>query len=153
MTVRKGPRGLASIAQIRGERAASGPRWTTAAGATAGLAVVAGLLTHMFVSAHELNAGRQALLAKQRAVVATLGADNITLSPGIYTSLEITGAGPGTVIFQPGVYVFQGGNSAGHALWIDTAGTMVADGVLFYNTGSSYNPTTGMPDSAHIMED
>jgi len=75
LSVRKGPRGLASIAQIRGEREAKGPRWTTAAGATAGVAVVAGLLAHMFVSAHELSAGRQALLAKQRAVVATLGAE------------------------------------------------------------------------------
>jgi hypothetical protein len=43
-------------------------------------------------------------------VVESLGADNITLAPGIYTSLVITGTGSGTVTFHPGVYVFQGGN-------------------------------------------
>jgi hypothetical protein len=37
--------------------------------------VIGGLLAHTFVSAHELNAGRQALLSKQRAVQATLGAE------------------------------------------------------------------------------
>jgi hypothetical protein len=79
-------------------------------------------------------------------VVETLGADNITLSPGIYNSLTITGMGPGTLTFLPGVYVFQGGNGAGNALAINTAGAIVANGVLFYNTGTSYNPTTGTPD-------
>jgi Flp pilus assembly protein TadG len=71
---------------------------------------------------------------------------SFNLSPGIYSSIEITGAGPGTVTFQPGMYVFQGGNSAGHALWIDTGGTIMASGVLFYSTAGSYDPTTGKPD-------
>jgi len=116
LTVRKGPRGLASIAQIRGERAASGPRWTTAAGATAGLAVVAGLLTHMFVSAHELNAGRQALLAKQRAVVATLGAEWFPLRDAIESDVLLAAksfdgdevlpsARSGAFRSQPGIYL------------------------------------------------
>jgi hypothetical protein len=69
-----------------------------------------------------------------------------TLSPGIYSSIEIAGTGPGTVTFQPGVYVFQGGNEAGNALWIDTGGTIVANGVLFYSTASSFNSSTGAPD-------
>jgi hypothetical protein len=79
-------------------------------------------------------------------VAQTLGGDNITLTPGIYTSLVITGPGPGTLTFQPGVYVFQGGDGSGNALTINTAGTIVANGVLFYNTGSSYDPGTGLPD-------
>lgn len=71
---------------------------------------------------------------------------SFTLSPGIYASIEITGVGPGTVTFQPGIYVLQGGNAAGHALSINTGGTIVADGVLFYNTGTSFDVTTGVPD-------
>ncbi len=45
----------------------------------AGGAVIAGLIAHKVVSDHELNAGRQTLLAKQRAVVATLGAEWLPL--------------------------------------------------------------------------
>jgi hypothetical protein len=116
LSVRKGPRGLASIAQIRGERAASGPRWTTAAGATAGFAVVAGLLAHMFVSAHELSAGRQALLAKQRAVVATLGAEWLPLRDALeadvlqatkpYEGDDVQApARSGAFRTQPGIYL------------------------------------------------
>ena len=80
-------------------------------------------------------------------VVDTVGAGNITLSPGIYASLEISGSGSGTVTFQPGVYVLQGGNEAGVALSINTTSTVVASGVLFYNTGNSYAPATGLPDA------
>ena len=55
---RKGPRGLAAIAQIGtiGRRGAG--RWTAQAGFVAGGAVVGGLVAHKFVSEHELNAGR-----------------------------------------------------------------------------------------------
>ncbi len=45
------------------------------AGLVAGGVVVAGLVTHKVVSEHELHTDRQALLAKQRAVARTLGAD------------------------------------------------------------------------------
>ncbi len=79
-------------------------------------------------------------------VVKVVGAANITLSPGIYNSLEISGSGSGTVTFGPGVYVFRGGNDEGKALWIDTTSKIVAEGVLIYNTGSNYDPTTGLPD-------
>jgi hypothetical protein len=71
---RKGPRGLAAIAQNRGERSA-GSKWTTQAGLVAAGAVIAGLVAHKIVGEHELNADREALLAKQRAVVATLGTE------------------------------------------------------------------------------
>jgi hypothetical protein len=76
---RKGPRGLGAIAQNRDDRARGAGRWTAQAGFVAGGAVIAGLIAHKFVSDHELNAGRQALLAKQRAVVATLGAEWLPL--------------------------------------------------------------------------
>jgi hypothetical protein len=76
---RKGPRGLAAIAQNRDDRGRGAGRWTAQAGFVAGGAVIAGLVAHKFVSEHELNAGRQTLLAKQRAVVATLGAEWLPL--------------------------------------------------------------------------
>jgi hypothetical protein len=76
---RKGPRGLGAIAQNRDDRARGAGRWTAQAGFVAGGAVIAGLIAHKVVSEHELNAGRQTLLAKQRAVVATLGAEWLPL--------------------------------------------------------------------------
>jgi hypothetical protein len=45
------------------------------AGVVAGLCVLGGLVSHLLVESHELKADRQALLAKQRAVEATLGAE------------------------------------------------------------------------------
>ncbi|HEX3771869.1 MAG TPA: hypothetical protein VHV30_13425 [Polyangiaceae bacterium] len=72
---RKGPRGLGSIAQARDARSRGETRWTAQAGFVAGAAVLAGLIAHKFVTEHELNTGRQELLSKQRAVVATLGAE------------------------------------------------------------------------------
>jgi len=76
---RKGPRGLGIIAQNRESRGRGENRWTATAGLVAGGAIVAGLIAHKIVSEHELNADRAALLAKQRAVVATLGAEWLPL--------------------------------------------------------------------------
>jgi hypothetical protein len=76
---RKRPRGLGIIAQGREARSRGETRWTAQAGLVAGGAVLAGLIAHKFVSEHELNKDRQALLAKQRAVVATLGAEWLPL--------------------------------------------------------------------------
>jgi hypothetical protein len=73
--LRKGPRGLSAIAQAREDRANRGPKWTATAGLLAAGAVVAGLVTHTVVSQRELSSSKQALLAKQRAVIATLGAE------------------------------------------------------------------------------
>jgi hypothetical protein len=92
-------------------------------------------------------------LAGQTASVQDLsvtlsGTDNVTVFPGVYRSIEVIGAGTGTVTFQPGVYILTGGNASGHALHIDTAATVQAAGVLFYNTGSNYDPSQGTPDSA-----
>jgi hypothetical protein len=60
----------------------------------------------------------------------------------------VTGAGPGTVTFAPGVYVLLGGatNKASVSLYIETGATVVGEGVLFYLTGSDYDPVTGQPD-------
>jgi hypothetical protein len=71
---RKKP-GLPAIAKAREQRASGGARWTTQAGLIAAGAVVAGLIAHKVVGDHELDAARQALLSKQRAVAMTLGAE------------------------------------------------------------------------------
>jgi len=77
--LRKGPRGLPAIAQARETRAQRGPKWTMQAGLVAAGAIAAGLIAHAVVSGRELAAGKQALLARQRAVAATLGAEWLPL--------------------------------------------------------------------------
>jgi hypothetical protein len=67
--------GLPAIAKAREQRSSGGARWTTQAGVIAAGAVVAGLIAHKVVGDRELSADRQALLAKQRAVEMTLGAE------------------------------------------------------------------------------
>src|SRR5262249_49122687 len=62
-----------------------------------------------------------------------------TLSPGIYTSISVSG---GTVTFNPGIYVIQGGQG-GVGINI-TGGTVTGTGVMFYNTSATYSPTTGV---------
>jgi hypothetical protein len=47
------------------------------------------------------------------------------------------------VNFAPGIYVFTGGSNP--ALNI-TGGAVTGTGVMFYNSGSDYNPTSGTPD-------
>ncbi|WP_439629965.1 pilus assembly protein TadG-related protein [Gemmata sp.] len=84
--------------------------------------------------------------APQHVVATLAGSGNVTLAPGIYGSITVTGSGPGSVTFQPGIYVLRGGNAAGHALNIDTGGKVFATSVMFYNTGSNYDPATGAPD-------
>jgi hypothetical protein len=68
-------RGLPAIARARDDRRSGRGRWTTQAGLLAATAVIAGLVAHKVVSERELNHDRQALLAKQRAVAATLGVE------------------------------------------------------------------------------
>jgi hypothetical protein len=86
----------------------------------AGGAVIAGLIAHKVVSDHELNAGRQALLAKQRAVVSTLGAEWLPLRDNLEGDVLRSAATPPsdyasddvqpearTLVFrsQPGLYL------------------------------------------------
>jgi hypothetical protein len=74
--------------------------------------------------------------------------DTVTLSPGIYQSISITG---GTVTFTPGIYVIA--SNTGDSLKIN-GGTLGVgpqtggiSGVMFYNTGKDYDYHTGAPDS------
>jgi hypothetical protein len=70
----------------------------------------------MFVSAHELSSGRQALLAKQRAVIATLGAEWFPLRDAVEADVLLAAkpyegddvqpaARSGTFRTQPGLYL------------------------------------------------
>ncbi len=63
-----------------------------------------------------------------------------SLYPGIYQSINI--AGGSTVTFQPGIYVLAGGG-----LNISNGATISGTGVMFYNTASTYNATTGADGS------
>jgi hypothetical protein len=62
--------------------------------------------------------------------------DTATLSPGIYNDIKITG---GTVTFNSGIYVLNGNQNQG--LSIGGGATVTGSGVMFYATGSSYDPT------------
>ena len=64
------------------------------------------------------------------------------LYPGVYHSISMTG---GNVRMYPGIYVLSPTKSNPTVLSIN-GGTLTANGVMFYNTGSNYNPTTGAPD-------
>jgi hypothetical protein len=68
------------------------------------------------------------------------GKENVTLSPGVYTSIE-TSANV-NVTLEPGIYIIDGGG-------ISMSGNSVlsGNGVMVYNTGSDYNVNTGLPDS------
>jgi len=114
--LRKGPRGLPSIAHAREVRAHRGPTWTMQAGLVAGGAVIAGFVAHLVVSARDLSSTRDALLAKERAVAATVGAEWFPLRDRV--EAEIASAAqpyPGDHIepearagqfrTQPGVYL------------------------------------------------
>jgi hypothetical protein len=68
-------RGLTAIARSREDRSQGRSRWTTQAGLLAGAAILGGLIAHKVVSERELSSDKQALLAKQRSVDATLGAE------------------------------------------------------------------------------
>jgi Flp pilus assembly protein TadG len=68
--------------------------------------------------------------------------DTVTFSPGIYGPISFNG---GTVTFNSGIYVIAGGGiSFGGNETITDNGA----GVMIYNTGSDYDPTTGAPDNA-----
>lgn len=84
----------------------------------------------------------------QQVQIELVEGQEFTLAPGIYASIVVTGTGPGTLTFQPGIYVLSGGDGQGRALDIETGGTVRALGVLFYNTGQDYQPESGLPDQA-----
>lgn len=68
------------------------------------------------------------------------GSQNVTLSPGVYTSIK-TSANV-NVHLNPGVYVIAGGG-----ITMSGNSVLTGEGVLLYNTGDDYNVNTGLPDS------
>jgi len=75
--------------------------------------------------------------------VETVGdVSTLYLFPGIYNSISISG---GNVHFYPGIYVLKPVTGGAKVLTV-SGGSIVANGVMFYNTGSNYNPSTGAPD-------
>jgi len=73
--VKRATRGLAAIERARDDRSRGRVRWGSQAGSIAAAAVIGSVIAYKVVSAHELSSGKEALLAKQRAVAATLGAE------------------------------------------------------------------------------
>jgi hypothetical protein len=67
-----------------------------------------------------------------------LSSNTLNLNPGVYSGISISG---GTVYFAPGIYVLAGGGLSMNG------GTVSGSGVMFYNTGSDYNPSDGTPDT------
>jgi hypothetical protein len=57
--------------------------------------------------------------------------------PGIYSHIHITN---GIVTFQPGIYVITGGRTSAINI---TGGAVTGAGVMFYDTASNYDPSTG----------
>ncbi len=72
---KKKQRGLAAINSAREDRSRGGVKWTTQMGLAGAAVVVGGLIAYKVVGDRELNVGRNELLAKQRAVAVTLGAE------------------------------------------------------------------------------
>lgn len=85
--LKKGPRGLPALTRAREERARRGPQWTMRAGLIAAGAVVISFVAHMIVSSRELRAEKRALLARQRAISATLGAEWFPLRDRLETDI------------------------------------------------------------------
>lgn len=66
----------------------------------------------------------------------------MVLHPGIYNSIDITG---GKVYFIPGIYVVSAKKANQNAVKI-TGGNVMAQGIMIYNTGNSYDAISGAPD-------
>lgn len=78
-----------------------------------------------------------------------VGDPKTTLDPGVYSSIQITGGNPGTVQFNPGIYVILGGGLTIN----NTGGQVVGNGVMFYNTSSKYDLQTGTLDNQGTFGD
>jgi hypothetical protein len=66
----------------------------------------------------------------------------VQLYPGVYQSIDIRG---GAVNFNPGVYILSPSNNTTYAVNV-TGGTVTGKGVMFYNTGQDFVPSSGYPD-------
>ncbi len=66
------------------------------------------------------------------------------LQPGVYDWIEVVS---GQAVFQPGIYIIRSVNPISRIALNVVAGTVTANGVMFYVTNSSsYDPKTGAPD-------
>lgn len=98
---------------------------------------VSGLNTDSAGQNHKATAGESVAGGLHTAI-----ANEVILYPGIYQNIDITG---GTVYFVPGIYVISANKNNQSAIKV-TGGTVVGEGVMFYNTGDNYESTTGLPD-------
>ena len=73
--------------------------------------------------------------------------ETVTMHPGIYSDISISG---GTVTFQSGIYVLKPPNNGGGNILSITGGTVTGTNVMFYNTGNTYDATTGAPDTSDL---
>ncbi len=72
--------------------------------------------------------------------------ETMVLHPGIYKSIKITG---GKVRFEPGIYVLRPSSTGNTSYTLEiTGGDVTANNLMFYNTGSTYDPVSGAPDNA-----
>lgn len=72
----------------------------------------------------------------------------VTLRPGVYDYIEVVS---GIAIFEPGVYVIRGKHPLTQISLQIVAGTVVAEGVMFYITDSpNYAIASGAPDVAKM---
>src|SRR5262249_50652350 len=69
----------------------------------------------------------------------------VQIEPGIYSDITIGGGAYAN--FKAGIYVITGGKTNAFTI---TGGTVTNSngGIMIYNTGSNYSPTTGSPDSS-----
>jgi hypothetical protein len=68
------------------------------------------------------------------------------LNPGVYDWIEIVS---GTVVFNPGVYIIRSVNPTTQIALNVLAGTVSANGVMFYITNTTtYSPASGTPDAS-----
>lgn len=72
-----------------------------------------------------------------------------TLYPGIYHDINISG---GEVVLMPGIYVLQKLSGGGNILSI-TGGIVTGEGVMFYNTGPTWDPVSGGDDVGDLNAD
>lgn len=79
-------------------------------------------------------------VATNYGAIKLAGTANVTLNPGVYTSISVSSNV--NVTMNPGIYVIAGGG-----LSMSGNATLSGSGVMIYNTGSDYNVNTGLPDS------
>lgn len=75
-----------------------------------------------------------------------LTTNTVQLNPGVYQSIQITG-GTVTVNFNPGVYILRPSIGTSVPSLVLAGGTITGNGVMFYNTGADFEPSTGLPDN------